>query len=88
METMDIVGVDWVAVWVKNDNHDIVLLHLGAQGMLQSQFLSKKKPRQTLQYFNVPQLHRVLTDFLESSITLFSVNVAALNLNSCSLNGC
>lgn len=53
---------------------------------------SLKKPRNTLsallQHIHVLQMHRILTDFHESSIILFNVDVIALNLYSCSLNGC
>lgn len=79
-----------------HENHNIVLLHLCAQRMPESQFLSKKKSQKAyrdtlsalLQHIHVLQVHRILTDFYESCIILFNVDVTALNLRSCSLNGC
>lgn len=53
---------------------------------------SLKKPKDTLsallQHIHGLQMHRISTDFYESSIILFNVDVTALNLYSCSLNGC
>lgn len=76
-------------------NYHIVLLHLCARRMPESQFLSKKKSQKAsdtlsvfLQHIHGLQMHRILTDFCESSITLFNVDVTALNLYSCSLNEC
>lgn len=93
-QMMNMVGVDLVVVWLKYAWKSLfccICVHSGCRN--HNFFLRKslKKPRDTLsarlQHIHVLQMHRILTDFHESSIVLFSVDVTALNLYSCSLNG-